>query len=258
MVPEIGDGDPIWCRGYGRNHTAKGKWPTAEGIWMPIPPGLSRCWGQGLPIELDVLRNFRLHWEKNMFIQSFHFSANISQCYDLWLLLSHNVMTSKHVKLSNMLCPLNMYQIILVYWYQLFTSPVQSMKQYKCLDEESEMDSEESEIKFLFDAVDDGSSSSSSSSDSSSSDKKARGHWNMSKRQSLRMMNHFHVKFISQAKKRKGKKKGKKDKMDSKKNSKKSKGRILKKTWYWSLVNCRYRYSICSCALWSRVKYIII
>ena len=106
------------------------------------------------------------------------------------------------------------------------------MKQYKCLDEESEMDSEESEIKFLFDAVDDGSSSSSSSSDSSSSDKKARGHWNMSKRQSLRMMNHFHVKFISQAKKKKGKKKGKKDKMDSKKNSKKSKGRILKKTWY--------------------------
>ena len=51
-------------------------------------------------------------------------------------------------------------------------SLVQEMRQYKCLDEESEMDSEESEVKFLFDAVDEDSSSSSSSS--SSSDKKAR------------------------------------------------------------------------------------
>ena len=52
------------------------------------------------------------------------------------------------------------------------------MKQYKCLDEESEMDSEESEIKFLFDAVDN-ESSSSSSPGSSSSDKKARKLWNL-------------------------------------------------------------------------------
>ena len=51
-------------------------------------------------------------------------------------------------------------------------SLVQEMRQYKCLDEESEMYSEESEVKFLFDAVDEDSSSSSSSS--SSSDKKAR------------------------------------------------------------------------------------
>ena len=54
----------------------------------------------------------------------------------------------------------------------------QSMKQYLVLDEECETDSEEHELKFLFDAVDDNDDSSSSSSSSSkssdsSSDKKA-------------------------------------------------------------------------------------
>ena len=51
---------------------------------------------------------------------------------------------------------------------------VQSMHQYLVLDEECEMDSDETELKYLFDAVDGESSSDSSSSSSSSSDKKDR------------------------------------------------------------------------------------
>lgn len=50
----------------------------------------------------------------------------------------------------------------------------QSMHQYLVLDEECEMDADETELRYLFDAVDAGSSSDSSSSSSSSSDKKAR------------------------------------------------------------------------------------
>ena len=48
---------------------------------------------------------------------------------------------------------------------------VQSMKQFLVLDEECETDSEEHELKFLFDAVDDDDESSSSKSSSSSSSK---------------------------------------------------------------------------------------
>ena len=74
------------------------------------------------------------------------------------------------------------------------------MKQYKCLDEECEMDSEETEIKFLFDAVDDKSSSSSSSSSksSSSSDKKARRRWNLPLTQQVYILSHVMNHFAGQ------------------------------------------------------------
>ena len=89
------------------------------------------------------------------------------------------------------------------------------MKQYKCLDEECEMDSEETEIKFLFDAVDDKSSSSSSSSSSkssSSSDKKARRRWNLPLTQQVYILSHVMNHFAGQKKKKgKGKKKDKKE-----------------------------------------------